>query len=1075
MAQSQPRSSHPLVQEGGEPPRLAAAGQRPDRLQAGACGEAGRGPTGLGPKLRRVALKLIHGPQNSGRAGLIRTRFVAALNREPLLIVPNADDVFAFERELCEAGAALGGSVMTFGGLFRAVLSAGGVPIQTELSAAQRLRAILIAIEEQRPRLGPLRHSARRPGFALAFERLLEELQAAGLNPNGVAAGTATLEGSAYLSDIAALFSGYEQVRARLGRVDSYGLAQEAIALLDRGEDFWGQRPVFLYGLDDMTPIQLNLIGALARIAEITIALPDEDGRPVLAARAGLLEELRERIGFATETTTVPNPSNTPSTLLFHLERNFGALEVERQVANADLTLLRSAGLRGEAESVAVEAARLIAGGIDPDLIAIALRDPARRGPQIATVLESYGVPAALEAELTVAETGVGGALIALLEGEFGPRRAADLLRYLRGPSGVPARRVDWLERAMRRTRVQSAAAMLELWRGEDGQLPPDLIRIRDAASTSPRKLLEEVGRLAVRMASRPLRSGEDGPPPGPGEGIELRAAAAISAALSELAELSGPPPRAEELAGTIGRTEFRAWSGPVEGRVRIASPYRLRAGRFDHVFVGSLQDGEFPRRQAGDPFLSETQRAALALKPRRATDSEENYLFYICLSLPRRSLFLSYRDSDEDGGGEARSTLLDDVRNLLEPAPDGVLPDRVEESITRGRDLAQIVHPIAESPSENELARALAAHGKGAEHGALIEVAAVGASTRERVLARIETARVAHLASTSPGPLNNRSVLDSLAAVSAFGGTTLEEFDLCSYRWFVGHELEPQPLDPAPDPLVQGGLMHAALERLYREQPGGDSLPRPHSLSAWVKRGEELVAEIAAERELGRHPAERAGARRVERLLIRFLVEESKRSTGGYEPWLLEAGFGDGDRNEHPSLEVDGWHLHGMIDRVDRDHDGRAVVLDYKLSSRVTALERFEEKAKLQLQLYLLAVAEHWGARPVAGLYHPLRGTSARRPRGVVFEEAAAALSSYRLYNRDLVDQQGFDQALDQARQRAAEIVARIRAGDIRRDPGPRRGLRDHNVCPEFCSFASICRRDRSPQSDEDSDGEEQ
>ena len=36
----------------------------------------------------------------------------------------------------------------------------------------------------------------------------------------------------------------------------------------------------------------------------------------------------------------------------------------------------------------------------------------------------------------------------------------------------------------------------------------------------------------------------------------------------------------------------------PVEGRVRIASPYRLRAGRFDHVFVGSLQDGEFPRRR---------------------------------------------------------------------------------------------------------------------------------------------------------------------------------------------------------------------------------------------------------------------------------------------------------------------------------------------------------------------------------------------------------------------------------------------------------------------------------------------
>ena len=39
---------------------------------------------------------------------------------------------------------------------------------------------------------------------------------------------------------------------------------------------------------------------------------------------------------------------------------------------------------------------------------------------------------------------------------------------------------------------------------------------------------------------------------------------------------------------------------------------------------------------------------------------------------------------------------------------------------------------------------------------------------------------------------------------------------------------------------------MHAALDRLYRERPGGDALPRPGSLPAWIARGRELVAEIA-------------------------------------------------------------------------------------------------------------------------------------------------------------------------------------------------------------------------------------
>ncbi len=129
-----------------------------------------------------------------------------------------------------------------------------------------------------------------------------------------------------------------------------------------------------------------------------------------------------------------------------------------------------------------------------------------------------------------------------------------------------------------------------------------------------------------------------------------------------------------------------------------------------------------------------------------------------------------------------------------------------------------------------------------------------------------------------------------------------------------------------------------------------------------------------------------------------------------------------------------------------------------------MTPREKLEEKAKLQLQLYLIAVAAHWDAQPVGGLYHPLRGTSARRPRGAVLDEAAEDLASYGLYGNDLVDREGFEELLADARRRAGAIVARMRRGDIRRDPGPRRGLRGHDVCPSFCDFAPICRRDRAP-----------
>ncbi len=575
-------------------------------------------------------------------------------------------------------------------------------------------------------------------------------------------------------------------------------------------------------------------------------------------------------------------------------------------------------------------------------------------------------------------------------------------------------------------------------------------------------------------MAARPLRDGGDGPALGRHDGFELRAAGAIAAALEELAELGPLAPRPEQLAATVAELEFRVWSGPVEGRVRIASPYRLRAARFDHVFVGSLQDGEFPRRDRGaDPFLAESQRETLGLDPRRDTEAEERYLFGVCLALPRRRLFLSYRDSDENGAAEARSPLLDEVRALLAPAPDGAQPDPVEAAITRGRDLADVVAALAEAPSEDELARALAAHGPAADAAALLDAAGVGGELAARLGGRLDAARRAEAAARAPGPLTNPATLASLAAVGAYGGTTLELFDACSYRWFVGHELAPQPLEPPPDPLVQGGLMHAVLDRLYSERPGGEPLPRPASLPAWQRRGRELLALVVAERELGQSPAERAMARRVGRLLERFLAEEAERETGGFTPWLLEAGFGEQAESERPVLDLGGWGLHGAIDRVDRAADGRAVVLDYKLSGSVTPREKFEAEAKLQLPLYLLAVAEHWGARPVGALYHPLRGTSTRRPRGVVSEAAAGDLSGYNLYRGDVVDEEGLEQLLEDSRRRGAEIVARMRTGEIRRDPGPKEG-RYHDVCPAFCTFAPICRRDRAPQSEDDLDVEE-
>ncbi len=970
-----------------------------------------------------MPLNLIQGPPNSGRAGRVRRALTAVLDDEPVLVVPNVDDVDRFQEELCGEGAVLGAEVTTFDGLFRAVATAGGTPPGPGLTPAQRLGAVAAAVGELRPGLRPLRGSASQPGFPVALERLLEELQGAGLEPAAVEAEAGTLEGSAYLGDVSTLFAGYAAVRDRLGLADRHAVARGAIELLGAGSADWWPRPVFIYGFDDLTRNQLDLIRALAAVSNVTVALPHERGNTVLEERTAPLLESLEEIGVADTEELEADPANTPEApLLFHLERGFGAAEPARMPPDDSLVLLRSAGERGEAEAIGAAVARLLADGAEPEEIAIVVRDPGRRGPLLASVLESYGVPVALEAEISAGTTAVGGSLVALLDALIGSGRAGDLLRYLRGPSGASPGRVDWFERRVRRTRTVSATAALELWEEQFGELPEDVARVREAAAR-PAALAAAVAEMAAAMGARA------------GSELEARAAAAISTSIAERAELEGLAPRPDSLAQALSAIFVRIWHGPVGARVRIADPQRLRAARFDYVFVASLQDGEFPRGGAtgADPFLSEAQRSSLGLPPRRQTEAEERYLFHACLALPRRRLFLSHRDSDENGAAEAPSPFLDEVRRLLEPAPGAEGPDPVEARV-RSRDLARVVHRVGDAPSETELARAIAV--AGADTAALLGVAGVEDEVAERIGARLDAAARAEAAGRAPGPLSNPAVIAALSEVSAYGGTTLEGFDVCSYRWFVSHELSPQLLDPVPDPLLQGGIVHEVLDTLYGERPGGDPLPRPGSLDAWIGRSRELAAAAAAAREMGGQPAERAMLRRIEGWLARFLAEEARREGAGFEPWLLEAGFSDAEETERPALEIDGWRLHGAVDRVDRAADGRALVLDYKLSASVTPREKLEEDAKLQLQLYLIAVAELWGAEAIGGIYLPLRGTTVRRPRGAVLEEEAA--DAGRLI-RDLPHRRDRARGVRGAARRRPATGGRDRRPDARRADRPR------------------------------------
>ena len=93
-------------------------------------------------------LSLIAGPANSGKVELLLDRYLASLDREPVLIVPNRSDVESVSRELLRRRPALlGGSIDTFDDVFER-LAFGGDDVRPVVSRAQRallVRRVLAA------------------------------------------------------------------------------------------------------------------------------------------------------------------------------------------------------------------------------------------------------------------------------------------------------------------------------------------------------------------------------------------------------------------------------------------------------------------------------------------------------------------------------------------------------------------------------------------------------------------------------------------------------------------------------------------------------------------------------------------------------------------------------------------------------------------------------------------------------------------------------------------------------------------------------------------------------------------
>jgi ATP-dependent helicase/DNAse subunit B len=316
------------------------------------------------------------------------------------------------------------------------------------------------------------------------------------------------------------------------------------------------------------------------------------------------------------------------------------------------------------------------------------------------------------------------------------------------------------------------------------------------------------------------------------------------------------------------------------------------------------------------------------------------------------------------------------------------------------------------------------------------------------------------------PGPLSHPEVLAELAERDPVGAGTLEKWIECPYRWFVDHELKPQRLEPEPEALRAGSVVHEVLERLYGEPPGNDRIPRPEDLDRWRTRASELLAEVAERQGLSpERPLSRIALERM-RAQVNRLLERESRSETDLRPALLEASFGDDA--DRPALDLGDMRLHGQIDRVDTSPDGsRGLVYDYKTGSTVWAAAKLAEEGKLQLQLYAKAVGEQWGIEPVGGLYYQLGGSGDPAPRGFVAKDIPAT-DGLELKRTDRLEPDEVEAIVEAGTERARDRAAAMRRGEIGREPNRGR-------CPDWCRYQPICRLERATIAEEQANGDGQ
>jgi RecB family exonuclease len=404
------------------------------------------------------------------------------------------------------------------------------------------------------------------------------------------------------------------------------------------------------------------------------------------------------------------------------------------------------------------------------------------------------------------------------------------------------------------------------------------------------------------------------------------------------------------ELDADLGRTG-RLGEGVLVGPVGFGVGLDL-----DLLVVVGLAEGSYPTPVRDDSLLSDQERAAVAdgdLPLRRELVARQHHLLLAAAASARHQILGMPR-------GDLRATTERMPSRWLLQAAEALSGDRVTSANLLVDRIPGVTHvalfsagvansEFASTEQERRLQELLIAPTEGDDTRF--------ASGRRMILARRSRAFTRF-----DGDLSGVAVTSPVDQVVS--ATRLQTWVACPHAYFMQYVLGVRDLeDPSEEsrisPLDRGSLIHLALERFIKEAGS--------TRRVWDQDDRDRMAQIATETcaafeqrgMTGRPLYWSSDRRQILSDLDRFITEDIKRGAGRSH-WPLSA--------EHQFRDAllplpDGRHLRlqGMVDRIDVDGDGRALVIDYKTGKadpyrRLAVTDPGGGGAHLQLVIYALA-----------------------------------------------------------------------------------------------------------------------